>query len=232
MENKIKKYFTKEILIESNNAAIRENRNRQLNEKFLDGLSEDRVYYVIYNEYHKKDEIRVMILFDYKKMTTGFLDMSSYRYSILPTAIIHDGVVELEDPKITESKRPYPSGREWTEKANGPVPVRKQNKFRKLVLDAYGYQCAVCNIKGAALVRAAHIIPVIECDDDTINNGICLCHNHEIAFDRGILKIAPNGEITVKGNEDIGVKFDKIRFPKNKEDYPSYENLKKRFNKF
>ncbi len=225
------KYLTKDDIIEINRAAIRENRNRQLNEDFIESLPEDKFYTIVYIMYHNKDEIRVEILFD-EKWKTGYVDMSQYRYDMIPTAIVYDdGRVEFEEPEIMESKRPYPKGREWSEKVI-KAPVRKQNKFRKEVLRAYEDQCAVCNIKGKQLVRAAHIIPVVEDSDDSVNNGICLCHNHEIAFDRDILKIDPNGDIFVCCDEDIKVDFSKIRFPKDKNDYPSYEKLKIRFNKY
>lgn len=231
MEAKTIKYFTKNNLIEANNAAIREGRNRVLNENFLDELSDERTYPIAHYMYHKKGEIRVMVLFDVNG-PSGYLDMSEIRYNTIPTAIMYEDRIEYEDPKVTDTKRPYPNGREWVEKTTGPMPVRKQGKFRKLVLEAYDNQCAVCNLKGTALLRAAHIIPVVEDNDDTVNNGICLCHNHEIAFDRGILKIKPNGDLIIEGDEDIKVDYTKMRFPKNKEDYPSYEKLKQRFDKY
>lgn len=182
--------------------------------------------------YHKKDEVRVMILFDVNG-SSGYLDMSELRYNAIPIAIMHEnGKIEYEDPKVTDTKRSFLNGREWSEKTTGPTPVRKQGRFRRLVLEAYDNQCAVCNLKGTALLRAAHITPVVEDNDDTVNNGICLCHNHEIAFDRGILKIKPNGDLIIEGNEDIKVDFMKMRFLRDSEDYPSYERLKQKFDKY
>ncbi|MCB2313626.1 HNH endonuclease [Clostridium tagluense] len=224
------KYFTKTDLIQANNAAIRENRNRQLKKEFLESLSAEGLYPISYHIYHTKDEVRVNILFD-SKGTCGFLDMSSYRYELLPISIKNkDGIYENEDPIITASKRPYPNEREWSEKVIRQ-PVRKQGKFRKEVLEAYGSQCAVCNINNPSLLRAAHITPAVDDNDDTVNNGICLCVLHEVAFDRGVLQIAPNGEITIAGDEDINVDVTNLRFPADNECYPSYENLKQRFEK-
>lgn len=181
--------------------------------------------------YHRRGEVRITILFD-DDHGEGFLDISTYRYYILPAATMNDkGIFEYKDHKIIDKKRPYPEGREWTEKVVRS-PVRNQKKFRKEVLKAYDNQCAVCNIKEPALLRAAHIIPVIEDNDDTVNNGICLCVNHEVAFDRGILKITPSGDIIIEGDADIKTDFTKMRFPKNKEYYPSFDKLKHRFYKF
>ena len=222
------KYFTKKQLIATNNAAIREKRNQQLKEDFLDNLPTDRTYPVAYHIYHTKDEVRVNILFD-ANGTSGFLDMSKNRYNLIPTAIMsEDGTIEYEDTEVTDSKFPYPNEREWQETVVRK-PVRRQGKFRKEILKAYGNQCAVCNINNTSLLRAAHIIPAVKDNDDTVNNGICLCVLHEVAFDRGVLKITPKGEIIIANDENIKIDFTYIRLPLNKEDYPSYERLRQRF---
>lgn len=57
------KYFTKQILIEYNNAAIREKRNRAIEEQFLESLQEGVLYPIVFKMYHTKDEIRVQIDF-------------------------------------------------------------------------------------------------------------------------------------------------------------------------
>jgi len=227
MDKKTMKYFTKNELIKANKAAIRENRRCQLNEELLNDLPENMTFPIAHEFYHTKNEMRVGILFDLKG-TFGYLDMSMNRYKLIPTARYDSEGIEYEDPKITEMKKPYPSEREWEEKIV-LKPVRKQGKFRREVLKAYENQCAVCNINNPSLLRAAHIIPVVKDNDDTVNNGICLCVLHEVAFDRGILKISPEGKVIIVGDESIKIDFANIRLPKNKKDYPSYKNLKQRF---
>jgi Predicted restriction endonuclease len=228
MEKERIKYFTKRDLIQANDAAIRENRNRQLKKDFLKQLPDNGLYPITFVWYHTKDEIRVRILFD-NEGNSGFLDMSQYRYELIPTATIgNDGTFQLEAPELTASKRPYSNGREWQESVVRK-PVRKQSKFRREVLKAYGRQCAVCSINNPSLLRAAHIIPVVEDNDDTINNGICLCILHEVAFDKGILKISPEGEVFICGDEDIKIDMNQIRLPIKKEDYPSVEKLRQRY---
>ncbi|WP_198671281.1 transposase [Paraliobacillus sp. X-1268] len=67
--------LTKKILIETNNAAIREERNRQLKEGFLEKLRDDKVYPILHSfDEHNRGEIRVQIIFD-EKSTSGFLDL-------------------------------------------------------------------------------------------------------------------------------------------------------------
>lgn len=220
------KYFTKDILIHANNAAIREKRNKYFSKDFIDSLPEERLFLVIDIFNHTRDEIRVIIGFD-ENGTRGYLDMSDFRFNTLPTVEFKaDRCIILEPSEITESKKPYPN-REWQESVY-LKPVRKQSKFRNEVLIAYNYQCALCSIKNKSLLRAAHIIPVIKSGDDTVKNGICLCINHEVAFDRSILKIHPNGNVEVDTNEDIKVENNKIRLPKDKDLYSSKKYLKMR----
>ena len=43
-------------------------------------------------------------------------------------------------------------------------------------------------MKEPSILRAAHIVPVAKGGSDEIENGLCLCTNHEIAFDRCLIK--------------------------------------------
>lgn len=220
------KYFTKIDLIHANNAAIRENRNRQLKEEYLESLPNERLFPILIAlDEHNKGEIRVQILFDDKK-TTGFLDLTKNRYNSLPQLVFkEDGSVELESEEELNARRPYPDGREYIETVNRKV-IRDKN-FRKNVISAYNNQCAMCEVNDTSLLVAAHIYPAHLCGDDTINNGICLCSNHDKAYERGIICVNTNGEIIIQ-NQNIKVDYQKIRFPVNKEDYPSSERLSQR----
>jgi len=62
-------------------------------------------------------------------------------------------------------------------------------RFRKNVLTAYGFRCAVSGIQ-LDLVDAAHIIPVEHArGTDELKNGICLSALHHRAFDVGLIGI-------------------------------------------
>jgi putative restriction endonuclease len=221
------KYFTKSFLIESNNASIREKRNHNLSEHYLEGL-EDKLYFVLDHFDHSKDEVRVQIIFDLDSKNLGLLDLSRNRFDLLPTInFFEDGSYELDDSELVNF-RPYSKEREWQEIVVRK-PVRKQGDFRKNVLRAYNGQCAVCSIKTKSLLRAAHIIPVADGGDDSIKNGICLCVLHEVAFDRCLLRITPEGDVLVKEDEVLNVEFMKIRFPQRVEDHPSNYNLRRKF---
>ena len=55
------RYFTKQLLIEYNNAAIREKRNRAIKEEVLESLQDGQVFPITFDMYHSKREMRVMI---------------------------------------------------------------------------------------------------------------------------------------------------------------------------
>ncbi len=64
-------------------------------------------------------------------------------------------------------------------------------RFARRVLDAYGHCCAMCGL-GAGLVQAAHIYPASgPGSPDEPWNGLALCPNHHLAFDRHLIVIDP-----------------------------------------
>ena len=73
-----------------------------------------------------------------------------------------------------------------------------QHRFRAAVLRAYGTRCAVCILKEAALLQAAHIVgDRAEGGDATVVNGIALCAIHHLAYDRNLLGIDPRGVVHI-----------------------------------
>jgi putative restriction endonuclease len=73
-----------------------------------------------------------------------------------------------------------------------------QNRFRKLVLDRWGHQCAVTG--ATFFIVASHIKPWSVSDDNErmdINNGIALSPNYDHAFDRGYISFNNDGSIII-----------------------------------
>ena len=73
-----------------------------------------------------------------------------------------------------------------------------QQRFRSLVLSAYGGRCAVCALREAALLQAAHILD----DRDprgaaVVVNGIAMCAIHHLAYDRNLMGIDPRGVVHI-----------------------------------
>ena len=68
-----------------------------------------------------------------------------------------------------------------------------QAGFRQRVIEAYRRMCAVCRLRHAELLDAAHILPDLHPKGDPIvRNGIAMCKIHHAAFDQNILGIRPD----------------------------------------
>ncbi|NOT03658.1 MAG: HNH endonuclease [Anaerolineales bacterium] len=69
--------------------------------------------------------------------------------------------------------------------------------FRKRVLTAYSFHCAVCGVQ-LKLVEAAHIIPVNHDNGtDETRNGLALCALHHKAYDQALITIAENYSVQI-----------------------------------
>lgn len=94
----------------------------------------------------------------------------------------------------SRSGSPPPGGRSRLRRAVS-VLIR-DTRFRGKVLEAYGLRCAMCDL-GLSLVQGAHIYPASAPDSkDNLNNGIALCANHQLSFDRHRIAVLP-------GNHEI-----------------------------
>ncbi len=82
------------------------------------------------------------------------------------------------------------------------VVRRRDPGFRERVLMAYEYQCAICGFDGRldnAVVGldAAHVRWWSDEGPDSVDNGTCLCNLHHVLFDKGVLGVTSEHEITV-----------------------------------
>jgi putative restriction endonuclease len=120
-----------------------------------------------------------------------------------------------------------------------------QERFRYLVLTAYRRQCAMCRLRHAPLLDAAHILP----DRDErgapeIPNGLALCRIHHGAYDVGIVGIDADYQIHLRSDvleEDDGPMLkhglqelhgERIQTPPRVEQMPNREYLAERFARF
>ena len=68
-----------------------------------------------------------------------------------------------------------------------------QQAFRDRVLRAYREHCAICRLKHAELLDAAHIIPDADAEGEPrVSNGLSLCKLHHAAFDQRLLANRPD----------------------------------------
>lgn len=74
-----------------------------------------------------------------------------------------------------------------------------QAVFRARVLRAYRATCAICRLRHADLLDAAHIVPDGQPQGDpVVPNGLSLCKIHHAAYDRNIIGVRPDLTIEVQ----------------------------------
>ncbi len=124
-------------------------------------------------------------------------------------------------------------------------------KFRKLVLDAYGYRCAATgwqlrvpsqseetpSQQWATLLEAAHIMPVSSYRDNSINNGMALTPTLHLAMDRHLIAPGPDNRwhvsdlVQEQAEDDEGARMiaeihkRSIILPNNETLHPTYSVL-------
>jgi putative restriction endonuclease len=113
------------------------------------------------------------------------------------------------------------------------------------VLQAYETQCAICRLKHADLLDAAHIIR--DADEGglpVVPNGLSLCKIHHAAYDRNIIGVSP--DLVIKVREDILAEVDgpmlkhgiqamqgvQLTVPRQRTAQPNRENVEQRYQEF
>jgi putative restriction endonuclease len=120
-----------------------------------------------------------------------------------------------------------------------------QPEFRARVVHAYECQCAICGLRHAPLLDAAHITPDAHVDGRaTVSNGLSLCKIHHSAYDANLLGITPDRRVVIRQDvleeEDgpmlkYGIQSMNGRgliLPKRREDRPDQERLAARYAAF
>jgi putative restriction endonuclease len=101
---------------------------------------------------------------------------------------------------VTPGAQLQPETKRYVERIN---TVRlHQPMFRARVLNAYRSRCAICALRHAQLLDAAHIIADSKPHGDpVVPNGLAMCKIHHAAFDSNILGVRP--DLTVHIRQDI-----------------------------
>ena len=120
-----------------------------------------------------------------------------------------------------------------------------QQHFRRIVLHAYREQCAICRLRHAELLDAAHILEDRDPrGEPLISNGLGLCKIHHSAYDANIVGIDPDAVVHVR--QDILTEIDgpmlrhglqevhgsRLILPRNDEHRPNRDFLAERFDRF
>jgi len=96
-----------------------------------------------------------------------------------------------------------------TEKSGIQKTRLQQRFFRRVVLSSYGNRCCISGLPVPALLRASHIVPWAESEEQRLNprNGLCLASTYDAAFDRGLISFDQEfrlilGETIKEKNDD------------------------------
>jgi putative restriction endonuclease len=120
-----------------------------------------------------------------------------------------------------------------------------QPVFRAQVMRAYSQTCAVCLLKHADLLDAAHILEDADVNGfASVDNGLALCKLHHAAYDRDLLGITPDYVVQINQAlmEEVdgpmlrhglqGMQGRSLFVPSAKRNRPSADALAQRFEKF
>ncbi|GAB3594137.1 HNH endonuclease [Angustibacter peucedani] len=170
---------------------------------------------------------------------------------IYPVFVVGDNPIAREfTMTVDDVLRAVPTGEQLSliEKAYATRVVQQrvhQPAFRARVMFAYLTRCAVCSLRHAELLDAAHIVEDAESGGDpVVTNGLSLCKIHHAAYDRQLLGITPDYEVRINtellnevdgpmlrhGLQDMhGVS---ISVPARREDQPDRDRLGLRYDRF
>lgn len=157
--------------------------------------------------------------------------------------------VAVDDPKgVGRAERNRPTDELEPRRRYVTAAYRRrlhQEAFRVRVLRAYQERCALCHLRHAELLDAAHIVGDAEDGGEpVVQNGIALCKIHHAAFDRFFLGIDPDYRVAVRG--DLLREVDgpmlrhglqelhgaTMRLPRSSGDRPDRERLERRWAAF
>jgi hypothetical protein len=156
-----------------------------------------------------------------------------------PTASAMQAAIEGSG-LITATETEIPAAADRARRA-GSTLVRDA-RFSRRVIDAYGGLCAMCGLD-MELVQGAHIYPVsAPGSHDEPWNGLALCPNHHLAFDRYLVAVDIDTRVIIfhpdiihhaSGNPAvkalIGGTFDQLAEPAMSSARPRSDMLRKRY---
>ena len=119
------------------------------------------------------------------------------------------------------------------ERINRSIALRRgQQAFRAKLLTAYERKCAVTGCSIEDLLEAAHIVPYRGPQTNHVQNGVLLRSDIHTLFDCGLIAIDPASMKLILSSRLIqssyrGLAGRKIRLPKNSDEAPNKEALRR-----
>lgn len=174
-------------------------------------------------------------------------------HAIYPVALIaeepeqHQFVVDLAPDVAGQAGVSHALPRSAVERAYAARLTRQrlhQPVFRARVLQAYATSCAMCRLRHAELLDAAHIVADARGGVPHESNGLALCKIHHAAYDANILGVRPDLIVVVR--EDVLREKDgpmlryglqamsgvELAVPEVKANRPHVEALEQRYEQF
>ncbi|MFS0853288.1 HNH endonuclease [Microbacterium sp. 179-I 3D4 NHS] len=220
--------------------------------RYSDGINSDGLVRYSYQSRDGGDNVKLRSAFEHADPLVYFLGVRPSHYvAFYPVYIVHDDpVARVVTVALDESLRYFDDPlhlREFERRyAERLVRTRlHQPMFRARVLRAYASACAICNLKHAELLDAAHIIPDGEGSGVAeVSNGLALCKLHHASYDRNLLGITPDYEVRINqrlldevdgpmlrhGLQDMHKRA--LTLPRRPADHPSKSKLAERFTLF
>jgi len=133
----------------------------------------------------------------------GFAGPGLATFQIATLTELHDGLdrvyrlaVSLPEVPLDRFRSEIRDLPRTTEAERLVVERIGQDVFRSALMDYWGKKCPITGIDDPALLRASHIVPWSECNDEQrldVHNGLLLSALWDAAFDRGLVSFADDG---------------------------------------
>lgn len=134
------------------------------------------------------------------------------------TSLIEDKS-QVEEELVASRESQIPAAIERRRVATYVLQRSQQGRFRRDVLEAYVDGCILTNEKTPDVIEAAHIRPVQYNGNDDVGNGFCMRVDIHRLFDKGKIRISPDGSVTLHEQIDSAVSYrdlpKKVEFPQS-----------------
>ena len=156
------------------------------------------------------DNVALRVAMELRKPLAWFMGVAPGLYeAVFPVWLVdeeadqHQFVVALDEAMETAWQQEVlltaPDEVRRREYALGVIRRRlHQPDFRRRVLLAYERQCAICRLRHAELLDAAHIKEDADGGEPVVTNGIAMCAIHHRAFDALVLGVTPKYAVEVR----------------------------------
>lgn len=157
--------------------------------------------------------------------------------TINPTGIAEINKLAVEKERLDNKGYYTPKNIKQTEKRIITSIAQRQGqpKFRRELLEAYDYRCAITDFDAEDALEAAHIIPYCKDKDNDLSNGLLLRADIHTLFDLYLIAVHPETKKVhiapeLKSTSYRELDGEKLNLPKDENLWPRKEVLEWRYN--